>query len=129
MLGITGRRTGRRYEICVGYAANGADAVDVLVSDASNRRWWRNFIDGGPITVVLRGRRRAGWATAHRAPSPEFKVIADRAIPGILGVNGARRFLGVADFDPAAGLSSQDLELLRGFAVAVAIELEPVGDP
>ena len=124
LLGITGRRTGRQYEICVGYAAHGPDAIDVLVSDASNRTWWRNFVDGGPVRVVLRGQERNGWATAHRAPSAEFKEVADRAIPGIVGRRGAGRFFAVADFDPAVGLRAADLERLAGFAVAVTIELD-----
>lgn len=125
MLGITGRRTGRRYDICVGYAPHGDDAIDVLISDASNRTWWRNFVDGGPVTVVLRGETRPGWATAHRAPSPGFKAIADRAIPAIVGRGGADRFFAVPDFDPAVGLTPEDLQRLEGFAVAVEIALDP----
>jgi hypothetical protein len=123
LLGITGRRTGRQYEICVGYAPHGTDELDVLVSDATNRTWWRNFTDGGPIRVVLRGHERSGWATAHRAPSPEFKKIADRAIPTIIGRHGAKRFFAVPDFDPAVGLRPDDLDRLDGFAVAVTISL------
>jgi hypothetical protein len=125
LLRITGRRTGRRYDICVGYADAGPDAIDVLVSDASNRKWWRNFLGGGPIRVVLRGRERSGWATAHRAPSSQFKEIADRAMPKIVGRSGAARFFGIKDFDPDSGLSREDLDRLEGFAAAVSIKLDP----
>lgn len=123
LLGITGRRTGRHYEICVGYAPHGDNVLDLLVSDASNRTWWRNFEEGGPVRVVLRGRELEGWATAHRAPSQEFKTVADRAMEGIVGRRGARRFFAISDFDPAIGLRPDDLERLDGFAVAVTIDL------
>jgi hypothetical protein len=124
LLGITGRRTGRYYEISVGYSQPDDHTIDVLVSDASNRTWWRNFVDGGPIRVVHRGRPRSGRATAHRAPSLEFKTIADRAIPGIVGSGGASRFFALDHFDPSAGLRDEDLHLLTGFAVAVEITLD-----
>ena len=127
LLGITGRRTGRRYEICVGYSQHSADVLDILVSDASNRTWWRNFVDGGPIRVVLRGQQFDGWATAHGAPTEAFKQIADRAIPGIVGRRGATRFFAVPDFDPAVGLRPDDLQRLEGFAVAVTIKLNEAG--
>jgi hypothetical protein len=126
LLGITGRRSGQHYEICVGYAPNGTDTIDVLISDASNRQWWRNFVDGGPVRVVLRGRALSGWATAHRAPSAEFKEIFDRAIPDLLGRSGARRFFALDDFDAATGLSPEDLDFLDGFAAAVTIQLATV---
>lgn len=121
LLGITGRRTGRQYQICVGYSQHDTDTIDILVSDASNRTWWRNFVDGGPVRVVLCGHEFAGWTVAHRAPSQEFKAVADRAIPRIVGRRGAKRFFALHEFDPAAGLREEDLELLRGFAVAVTI--------
>jgi hypothetical protein len=123
LLGITGRRTGHRYEICVGYSQHSNDVIDILVSDASNRTWWRNFVDGGQVAVVLRGEERVGWATAYRAPSAEFATVANRALMGIVGRRGARRFFEIADFDPAIGLRRAELERLAGFAVAVQIEL------
>ena len=125
VLRITGRRTGRHYEVCVGYAQHGADAIDILVSDSSNRTWWRNFDPGGPVRVVLRGQERAGWATAYRAPSQDFKTVADRAILAIVGRRGAARFFALPEFDGTVGLRPEDLESLDGFAVAVAIQLEP----
>jgi hypothetical protein len=124
LLRITGRRTGRRYAIGVGYAENGDGTLDVLVSDASNRTWWRNFIGGGPVDVVLRGRERPAYAEAHRAPSPEFKAIADRSMTPIVGPGGAQRFFAVAAPVPGEGLRQEDLERLAGFAVGVTIVLD-----
>jgi hypothetical protein len=124
LLRITGRRTGRRYAIGVGYADNGDGTVDVLVSDASNRTWWRNFVGGGPVDVVLRGRERSAYAEAHRAPSPEFKIIADRSMTAILGPSGAQRFFAVAPPVAGEGLRQEELERLAGFAVGVNIVLD-----
>jgi hypothetical protein len=124
LLRITGRRTGRRYAIGVGYADNGDGTVDVLVSDASNRTWWRNFVGGGPVDVVLRGRERSAYAEAHRAPSPEFKIIADRSMTAILGPSGAQRFFAVAPPVAGEGLCREELERLAGFAVGVNIVLD-----
>jgi hypothetical protein len=124
LLRLTGRRTGRRYAIGVGYAENGDGTLDVLVSDASNRTWWRNFIGGGPVDVVLRGRERPAYAEAHRAPSPEFKAIADRSMTPIVGPGVAQRFFAVAAPVPGEGLRQEDLERLAGFAVGVTIVLD-----
>ena len=128
LLRITGRRTGRRYAIGVGYADNADGTLDVLVSDASNRTWWRNFIGGGPVDVVLRGRERSAYAEAHRAPSPEFKIIADRSMTAIVGPSGAQRFFAVEAPVPGDGLRQEDLERLAGFAVGVNIALDREAD-
>jgi hypothetical protein len=127
LLRITGRRTGRRYAIGVGYAENDDGTLDVLVSDASNRTWWRNFIGGGPVDVVLRGRERPAYAEAHRAPGPEFKIIADRSMTAIVGPSGAQRFFAVAPV-PGVGLRQEEIERLAGFAVAVNIVLDREAD-
>src|SRR4029450_8036581 len=123
LLRITGRRTGRRCGSGVGYAENGDGTLDVLVSDASNRTSWRNFIGGGPVDVVLRGRERPAYAEAHRAPGPEFKIIADRSMTAIVGPSGAQRFFAVAPV-PGVGLRQEEIERLAGFAVAVNIVLD-----
>ena len=124
LLRITGRRTGRRYAIGVGYAENGDGTLDVLVSDASNRTWWRNFIGGGPVDVVLRGCERPAYAEAHRAPSSGFKNIADRSMTAIVGASGTQRFFAVATPVPGEGLHQEELERLAGFAVGVNIVLD-----
>lgn len=61
-----GRRSGKTFEIPVGYRRSGDDVtIRVMAPDAKN--WWRNFLDGGPITLVdLDGRDRIGNAVASR---------------------------------------------------------------
>ncbi|MDZ7675299.1 MAG: hypothetical protein U5K30_09550 [Acidimicrobiales bacterium] len=124
LLRITGRRSGRQYAITVGYAENEDGSLDVLVSDAANRTWWRNFVDGGPIGVVLRGEERTGRAIAHKAPTPEFKTIADRSLARILPPAWVERFFAVEIPEPGRGLTDEELERLTGFAVGVSIDLD-----
>jgi hypothetical protein len=69
-LTFQGRRSGRRITLPVLYAARG-DALVVLVGDAADKQWWRNFRQPRAVEVVCHGRRSA--ATAH---------IMDRAEPG-----------------------------------------------
>ena len=62
-----GRRSGKTFEIPVGYRRSGHDlTIGVAAPDAKN--WWRNFVgDGAPITLLnLNGRDRAGHAVAKR---------------------------------------------------------------
>ncbi|MGY1829341.1 nitroreductase/quinone reductase family protein [Geodermatophilus sp. SYSU D01180] len=62
VLGYTGRRTGRRYELPVMVAPAGADLV-VLVGGAAGKTWWKN-LDGEPRHVSV---RRDGRVLAFRA--------------------------------------------------------------
>jgi hypothetical protein len=64
LLTVTGRRSGRRFTIPVGYVEN--DGVVTIVPSAPERkRWWRNLRGGAPVTLRLRGVDRAGHAVAH----------------------------------------------------------------
>ncbi|AXB44701.1 hypothetical protein [Amycolatopsis albispora] len=62
----TGRRSGRKFTIPVGYQQRG-DVVVIGVRMPDAKNWWRNFTgEGGPITVELDGVDRSGHATARR---------------------------------------------------------------
>jgi hypothetical protein len=62
-----GRRSGKTFEIPVGYRRSGPDLV-IGVTAADSKNWWRNFLgEGGPITLLnLRGQDRNGHAVANR---------------------------------------------------------------
>lgn len=64
LITVTGRRSGRRYTFPVGYRQAG-DRVTVAVGWPERKRWWRNLRNGGPVEMVIRGRRRSGLAQAH----------------------------------------------------------------
>lgn len=59
LMTVTGRRSGRLLTFPVQYVVRGDD---LLVASRSNRRWWRNLEGGAPVTVLLRGKTREGFA-------------------------------------------------------------------
>ena len=67
LISYTGRRSGRRFTIPVGYDMAGPQ-VTVTVSSPEPKLWWRNLTGtGAPVELVIRGRRRTGHAVAARA--------------------------------------------------------------
>jgi hypothetical protein len=63
LLGITGRRSGRRFAIPVNVRRDGDRLYAV---SRPHRRWWRNLRGGADVTVTLGGRDRPGRASARR---------------------------------------------------------------
>lgn len=61
LLRITGRRSGRMFELPVGYVLDDSGIL-VTVGGPEHKQWWRNIDGPTAITVVLRGRTRAGVA-------------------------------------------------------------------
>jgi hypothetical protein len=120
LITVTGRRSGRHYTIPVGYLET-SDAVIVLVNDAPSKTWWRNYLGGGPIEVLLRGVRRHGEALTLAPDSDEFRRCAEesfrrsRFIPWLFGIA----------FDPQRGLSAEQLTNLARRAAIVRIILAP----
>ena len=62
-----GRRSGKTFEIPVGYRRSGHNLI-IGVTSPDSKSWWRNFLgEGGPITFLnFNGRDRDGQAVAHR---------------------------------------------------------------
>ena len=63
VLTYTGRTSGRRHSLPVMYAESNGELV-VFAGRPPDKRWWRNFLAGGPVRIVLRGRRLEGRAEA-----------------------------------------------------------------
>lgn len=120
LITVTGRRTGRRYTIPVGYLEI-SDAIVVLVNDAPSKTWWRNYLDGGPIEVLLRGVRRRAEARTLPPESSEFRRCADE---GFRRSPFIPRLFGIA-FDPHGGLTAEQLAQLARRAAIVRITLTP----
>ena len=121
LLTITGRRSGRRYSIPVGYQQDGDDLV-VMVSEARHKQWWRNYYEPRPIEVRLRGRDRTGRAELVAPGSDRFRELADltlRRVPTM------RRVFHVTDYDPRAGLRADQLDRLGEEIAIVRIRLAP----
>jgi hypothetical protein len=91
LITVTGRRTGRRYTIPVGYLET-PDGVVVLVGDAPAKTWWRNYQQPGPIEMRLRGVVRCGRAVVLAPGSEPFRRTAEAAfrrarfIPRLFGI-------------------------------------------
>lgn len=63
LLAVTGRNTGRVYQVPVSYSVDGHDLVCFTDSP-----WWKNLRDAAPVTAAIRGRRRNATAQAVSGP-------------------------------------------------------------
>jgi deazaflavin-dependent oxidoreductase (nitroreductase family) len=118
LLTITGRRSGRRYSIPVGYQREDSHLI-VMVSHADTKQWWRNFREPGPVDVRLRGRDVEGRARLVDPTSSEFASRVEetfRRVPMMGAQFGIR-------FDRKAGLSEEQLAQLRQTCAVVEIDL------
>jgi hypothetical protein len=72
-----GRRSGKTFEIPVGYRRSG-DRIVVNVGMPDGKKWWRNFLgEGGPVTFVgMDGRDRTAHAVATRDERGRVSVTA-----------------------------------------------------
>lgn len=120
LLTYTGRRSGRRISLPVGYQRDG-DEVAVLVSEARRKRWWRNFQEPGDVELRLRGERRAGRAVVVPWQDPFFRRSAETALRRVPGLG---RVFGV-ELAPGRGLGEAQLAKLGDEIAVVRIRLEP----
>jgi hypothetical protein len=120
LLTITGRHSGRRYSIPVGYQQDGNDLV-VMVSEARRKQWWRNYYEPGPVEVRLRGQERLGRAELVAPGSEPFREFADRTLQRVPWM---RRVFHVDDYDPRVGLRTDQLDRLGEQIAIVRIQLE-----
>jgi hypothetical protein len=67
LLTVTGRRSGRRFTLPLGYVRDG-DALLVVAQHSDQKRWWRNLRGGAPVALHLRGRRAIGRAEVIETP-------------------------------------------------------------
>ena len=79
LITYTGRRSGRRYTIPVGYQM--ADLqLTITVGSPDHKVWWRSLTGtGAPVELIVRGRRRTGHAVAMRTGDQALvRVALDR---------------------------------------------------
>ena len=116
---VTGRRTGRRYWIPVGYQRDG-DTLTVLVSRPARKQWWRNYRQPAPVEVWLRGRKRAGRAEVVAVGSPAFGAAFERTFDRLPGLS---RQFGVR-YRRGAGLTAAQQATLATTGAVVTITLD-----
>ena len=94
LLTFTGRKTGKRFTIPVGYTPEG-DTLTLF----SSRSWYKNLRGGSPVVVYLKGRGRTGLAEVIKDREAELET-AERLIAKY-GLKGAGRRIGLAlDISP-----------------------------
>src|SRR3954465_11012793 len=64
LITVTGRRTGQRHTLPVGYAERGS-VITIRAAAPERKRWWRNLVGGAPVELRLRGEQRTGRAVVH----------------------------------------------------------------
>jgi hypothetical protein len=74
-LSFRGRRSGRRIAVPVLYSVHD-DALVVLVADATDKQWWRNFRQPHDIDARYGGRRRAATCRVLTASDPSYQPAA-----------------------------------------------------
>ena len=119
LITVTGRRSGRRYTIPVGYQRDG-DGLVVMVSYARRKQWWRNYREPGPVGLRLRGRELQGRATVVPPGSDAFRRHAEasfRRMPWLGSQFGI-------DTRRGAGLSEAQVAHLGQEGAIVEIELD-----
>jgi len=120
LITVTGRRTGRRYTIPVGYQRHG-DSIRVLVSKARRKQWWRNYHEPAEVELRLRGAALRGVARVVPSDSREFREALTetlRRLPFLarqFGISLSRR----------GALTDAHWRTLAEDVVLVAIALEP----
>jgi len=120
LLTVTGRHSGRRYSIPVGYQQDG-DGVVVIVSEARRKQWWRNYYQPAPVELRLRGEQRSGVAERVAPGSDRFRELADQTLRRVPYL---RRVFRVDGYDPRAGLTADQLDRLGEEIAIVRIRLE-----
>jgi deazaflavin-dependent oxidoreductase (nitroreductase family) len=98
LLTYTGRRTGRRYTLPLGYMRDG-DALLVTSQHAERKQWWRNLRGGAPVDLHLRGRRVRGRAEVVEAPLAVAAEV-ERLIACLGAKEGSARLYMALDTTP-----------------------------
>jgi hypothetical protein len=120
LLTYTGRRSGRRITLPVGYQRKG-EVLTVLVSRARRKGWWRNFAEPREVALRLRGRERTGEARLVPGESEAFRDAVDasfRRLPRL-----GRQF-GI-DYDRSRGLTAEQWRQVAAEGALVRIALHP----
>ena len=112
LLHFTGRRSGRRYSVPVGY-----HDLDGVPSVLTNSGWRLNFRGGADIEVTLRGRRRPARATLVEDPATVAAVYQDTT--DRLGWRAAQRRLGIRINVGRAPTRDELVEAVRASGLAI----------
>jgi len=119
----TGRRSGRRITIPVGFQDHSRH-VDILVSKAQGKKWWRNFESLGDVELRIRGKRVSGNAQLVPSDTAAFAEAFTGALDRLPLL--ARQFK-IDDFDRSDGLSRAQIAVLAEHARVVRVDIAREG--
>lgn len=120
VLHYRGRRTGRRYDLPVGYHV--VDGAVVVLTDSG---WRHNFGQATEVEATLRGERRAYEARLEDRPERVAEVY--RTLFERLGTRGAQRRLGLQVHVDRAPTTSELADLVRTCGLAAVLLTAPRG--
>lgn len=115
LITVTGRRTGRRYTIPVGYQRH-EDVLTILASEAPKKQWWRNFHDPAQVDVNVKGKPLSGIAELVAPTSPEFRARAEetlRRLPQMGKVFGVQYSKGEALDDEQVATLARNIAMVQ----------------
>jgi deazaflavin-dependent oxidoreductase (nitroreductase family) len=117
LLTCTGRKTGKRFTIPVGYTPEG-DVLTIF----SGFGWWKNLRSSTSVTVRLRGRQRTGRAEVSEDPAPVLDAV--ERLVATYGPKAAGQRIGLAlDISPPP--TRDELARAMEGEVLIRIALDP----
>ncbi len=120
LLTFTGRHSGRRFTIPVGYQRDG-DVLTVMVSYAARKQWWKNYREPGPVELRLRGCTRSATAQVIPTHTPEFRQKAERTLRRLPWMAGQ---FGI-EYQKGDSLSEEQFAELASNIACVQITVHP----
>ncbi len=118
LITVTGRRSGRRYTIPVGYQRQG-ESLTVMISEARKKQWWRNYRAPGPGELRRRGRKLRGEAELGPPGSEEFRSRSENTLRRMPWLGRVFR----VDYDKRSGLSDDQVKRLGEEIAVVRVTL------
>lgn len=115
----SGRSSGRRFSIPVGYQRDGDDVI-VLLTRPEVKSWWKNFRSPWPADLLLAGRERTAMGSLVPPGSQALFALVEKTIRATPWM--AKQF-GIEGFDAARGLSPAERSIVEKSAAAIRFEL------
>ena len=104
----SGRKSGRRFSIPVGYQPAGDDVI-VMLSKRDEKNWWLNFESPWPADLWIQGRLRTVMGEVIPVGTPEFFEQCEHTLHRLPWMGS--QFGGI-EYDTKAGLDDSDRDVL-----------------
>lgn len=121
VLEYTGRSSGKRFTIPVGYQRDGNTFI-VLLSKPQAKRWWKNFRERWRAELVVRRERLAVVGVLVPPDEPEFFDRIENTLRRLPWMGSQ---LGGVKYDRATGLTDAQRAVLAEHAAVVQFTLQP----